>query len=182
MTQASVVSSLTASRLEKFVKEKMIEDSVEFGYRHQVIPLAGSRVNEVKSEFIKVLKQRGISYHEYTFSDSGYNYIVLKRIFKPGEETAVAIRIEAFGNDLIVETRDYEWSQSAYINSRLFGIFGLIIGLPFFWTGVAWLLILPAIAALRVHPTLSGQIGEEASNFRRAVHTSIKLALDNLGI
>jgi hypothetical protein len=173
------ISPTVQQQLQKFIGQKELKD--EYGQR--VVALASLQASAVTAKFLEILQQRNIPLVTLQhFSSSENEFIVLKKVFKQGEEAATAVRIESFGNDLVIETRQYEWSASKNASYKLWGTILTPIGVLFVWTGVGAIVMFIGIACLITHPRLSGSASEEAGAFRKAVRECISMALTNLGI
>lgn len=159
----------------------LIQDKDEF-QRH-VIALAASHADAVKAEFERILQQRNIPLVSVQhFSDSGHEFVIIRKTFEKGEEATSAVRIEPFGRDLVVEIRQYEWSSSASAKQKFWGTILTVGGLIFVWTGVGAFAFLAGLYLLFTHPELMGANKEEANAFREAVRESISMAFDTLNI
>jgi hypothetical protein len=150
-----------------------------------VIAMAGSQAPMVRQAFADVLQQRnmpGVSIQSLTYGS--HDFMMAQKTISQGEEAKSVVRIEPYGNDLVVETRHYEFSQSHATESRIGGTIGAILGFIFFWTGIGFLVFFGSLGTLFGQDKfkLQGSAKEEGEMFRQAVKESILRALANSGI
>lgn len=93
-----------------------------------LIPNAANRTNEVRSEFLRQVANKGlVGITHSTEQYEGKEYIVFLKPFGRIDKAAFAFHIAPFGSqDLAVETRYFEFAQSSRMKNQAKGFMGVV--------------------------------------------------------
>ena len=115
--------------------------------------VAASKAEAVRNQFTTLLGDRNIPDAEIQkFANEDKQYQTITKTIGRGDQATSAVRIEAYGNDLLVEVRHYEVSAKAKSNRSCLGTALTVGGLLFIWTGVGVFVFLAGLGILFLKP------------------------------
>lgn len=133
----------------KILKKLQKKLGTEVAQNQTLVAMEGQKHTQIKDEFLQLFSARNIPQTEIdTTSFDSSNYIIIRQTISRAEIATTAIRIDSYGNDLLLELRQYE--KSAKSDGRRVTIGTVLTGLGalFFWTGIGLAALVGGLAML----------------------------------
>lgn len=119
----------------KALKQLQKKFGTEVANDQTLVAMEGSKHVQVKEEFLQLLRSRNIPQTEID-TTSFDNYIIVRKTISQAEIATTAMKIDSYGNDLLLELRQYEKSGKSEGRRVTIGTILTGLGVFFFWTGI----------------------------------------------
>ena len=144
--------------------------------------LQGAKASQVRKEFIQLLSQRNIpSTKIEEFRANDVVFTLIEKNIQPNEKSITAVRIEAYGNDLLIDTHHFEASMKSTNRRALIGSVLFWGGLMFFWTGVGSIALLIGAGMLFFSKSQFADGTAEQQSSRQQYQTIMESLITALG-
>lgn len=166
----------------KKLQEKMGANNDEVGQVSASFALQGGKAIQTINEFLSLISQRNIPNTIVTqLKINNVVFYIVEKTIEPNEKAITAVRIEAYGNDLLVSIHHFEASQESNNMRLIRGNILLWGGIMFFWTGVGLVAIVIGLGFLasksRFGPTTAR--GQSSLQHNQIVTETLLMALNN---